>query len=124
MAGSMTMRFGVVMVSQMIVIWLNLSSLASRNVNLVSFRANIDILGLGFRLRPASGSCLRADRRIRSDFLFCANSPVNWIQVLWGFFQTACHATDEYFVHRAAQQSRSRHEQLHSFSRRQSRDSE
>jgi hypothetical protein len=37
MAGSMTMRFGAVMVSQMIVIWLDLSSLACRNVNLVDF---------------------------------------------------------------------------------------
>jgi hypothetical protein len=33
------MRFGVVMVTPMIVIWLDLSSLASRNVNLVSFWA-------------------------------------------------------------------------------------
>jgi hypothetical protein len=33
------MRFGVVMVTQMIVIWLDLSSLASRDVNLVGFWA-------------------------------------------------------------------------------------
>ena len=33
------MQFGVVMVTQMIVIWLGLSSLGSRNVNLVGFRA-------------------------------------------------------------------------------------
>jgi hypothetical protein len=38
-AGSMTMRFGVVMLTQMIVIWLDLSSLASRDVNLVGLRA-------------------------------------------------------------------------------------
>jgi hypothetical protein len=32
-----------------------------------------------------------------ATFFFCANSPVNWIQFLWSFFQTACHATDEKF---------------------------
>jgi hypothetical protein len=45
-----------------------------------------------------------------ASFFFCVNSTVNWIQFLRSLSQTACHATDEIFSHRAPRQSRSSRE--------------